>query len=688
MNQNICNICGANYEYVDGRWKCPACGAYKEEELSNEEVTLLYHAAQKLRLNAFDEAEEAYRDITVRYPQNSNGWWGLVLAKYGIKYEQDYDGKMLPTCYAASYDSLLSDKNYQTALSLSNAENRAYYEAQASKIESIRREWVEKAAKEPPVDVFLSYKDTELENGVERTDDSHEAFELYTHLKELGYHVFYSRETLKDKTGEKYEPYIFNALNTAKVMLVYGSKPEYISSTWVKNEWSRFYKRIKQGQKQPNAMAVVYRGFNPASLPRPLSSVQSMDRDSMTFLRDLDAYVKRVVSASVALPHIERVEIKAKARSKAEQPKTERKTVETRQIGTVSTPALTANAEKLLAVGYAYLNGGQFAEALNAFESFLTNQPNNGRALLGKMLAVSSCKSLDDFSAHGVGSFTDFNLLSAVLQSVEKKDGEEILRAFCEGAKQAAREKNFARAKEIFEQIASYDSLSVAEAREQIFYLAVTDLKDASDSVPYFLETALLYETDENEIGRKLFAVAKQARQDGLFDLSVEYADRGLAQESVSGELYRAFLWEKLCAEMGCRADSQLSQAIVNFQKYETLEEALSLGTSFQTFLRPLLNACVDHVRQNGKKANAKVFVVFEKLLTYIPQANDSALLHHLNTAAETCKSAGLFEQAERYYAMMLDLDRENHATYWGLLQAKLHCRTDTELIRQNTPLA
>ena len=59
MSQNICNICGANYEYRNGRWVCPACGAYKQEELSNEEVTLLYNAAQKLRLCDFDEAEKA-----------------------------------------------------------------------------------------------------------------------------------------------------------------------------------------------------------------------------------------------------------------------------------------------------------------------------------------------------------------------------------------------------------------------------------------------------------------------------------------------------------------------------------------------------------------------------------------------------------------------------------------------------
>ena len=84
MSQNICNICGANYEYRNGRWVCPACGAYKAEELSNEEVTLLYNAAQKLRLSDFDEAEKAYADIIAKYPHNSEGYWGRLLARFGI----------------------------------------------------------------------------------------------------------------------------------------------------------------------------------------------------------------------------------------------------------------------------------------------------------------------------------------------------------------------------------------------------------------------------------------------------------------------------------------------------------------------------------------------------------------------------------------------------------------------------
>ena len=44
MNQNLCNNCGGEYEYRHGRWVCRSCGAYKPEEISNEEVTLLYTA--------------------------------------------------------------------------------------------------------------------------------------------------------------------------------------------------------------------------------------------------------------------------------------------------------------------------------------------------------------------------------------------------------------------------------------------------------------------------------------------------------------------------------------------------------------------------------------------------------------------------------------------------------------------
>ncbi len=297
MSQNICNICGANYEYRNGRWKCPACGAFKAEELSNEEVTLFYNAAQKLRLCDFDEAEKAYTDIIEKFPKNPNGYWERLLSRYGIKYEEDFDGRKIPTCYAASIESVLNDKDYIKAISLADADTKSYFEQQAQYIERVRKEWIERARKEKPYDIFICYKDSDRANGIERTQDSIAAQDLYIHLTEQGYRVFFSRESLRDKVGEKYEPYIFNALSTAKVMLVYGTSSEYITSTWLKNEWTRYEKRLQAGEKKPNSLIVACDGFSPNELPKTLSSMQCFDATRRSFYTDLDTVLKRIIKS-------------------------------------------------------------------------------------------------------------------------------------------------------------------------------------------------------------------------------------------------------------------------------------------------------------------------------------------------------------------------------------------------------
>lgn len=294
MSQNICNICGANYEYRNGRWVCPACGAYKAEELSNEEVTLIYNAAQKLRLSEFDEAEKAYADIIAKYPQNSEGYWGRLLARFGIKYEEDFDGKQIPTCYA-TIESIMSDKDYTKAVALADEDTKAYYIKQAEYIERVRKEWLEKARKEKPYDIFISYKDSDAQNGIERTKDSIAAQDLYIHLTGKGYRVFFSRESLRDKVGEKYEPYIFNALSTAKVMIVYGSSSEYVTSTWVKNEWMRYEKKVQAGAKKQNSLIVACDGFSPSELPKALSSMQCLDATKRSFYEDLDKAIDKII---------------------------------------------------------------------------------------------------------------------------------------------------------------------------------------------------------------------------------------------------------------------------------------------------------------------------------------------------------------------------------------------------------
>ena len=291
MNINICNCCGGDFEYRNGRWICRCCGSYKPEELSNEEVTLLYTSYRKLRLAEFSEAEAEFDDFITKYPENHCGYWGRLMAKYCIKYERDFDGRMIPTCYATSIGSVLSASDYKKSLQYADKENRAYYAAQAEYIERVRKEWLEKAKKEKPYDVFICYKDSDLAKGIDRTKDSYAAQELYTLLTGMGLRVFYSRVSLRDKIGEKYEPYIFHALSTAQVMIVYGSDPEYINSTWMKNEWMRYAKQIREGKKKPNSLLVACEGFSPEELPTMLSSMQCMRAEEKTFYGDLQTRI-------------------------------------------------------------------------------------------------------------------------------------------------------------------------------------------------------------------------------------------------------------------------------------------------------------------------------------------------------------------------------------------------------------
>ena len=155
MKSNMCNHCGGEYEYRGGRWVCPSCGSYRPEMLSGEETTLLYTAYQKLRLADFAEAEAEFDDFVARYPENADGYWGRLMARYGIKYERDFDGSMIPTCYAASIGSILSASDYKKALQYADAEERAYFTRQAEYIERVRKD-------HPDVDIFVASVDEKL----------------------------------------------------------------------------------------------------------------------------------------------------------------------------------------------------------------------------------------------------------------------------------------------------------------------------------------------------------------------------------------------------------------------------------------------------------------------------------------------------------------------------------------------
>ena len=222
-------MCGGNLTVEEGMTicECEYCGSNQTvPNVDDEKKITLFTRANRLRAACeFDKAFGVYESIVTEFQEEPEAYWGLVLCKYGIEYVDDpKTGKKIPTCHRSSFDSVMEDSDFEMVMEYSDVASRAVYREAAKAIEALRVGIIEVSSKEEPYDIFICYKETD-ENG-ERTIDSVLAQDVYDALVEKGYKVFFSRITLEDKLGQEYEPYIFAALNSAKIMLAFGTNYE------------------------------------------------------------------------------------------------------------------------------------------------------------------------------------------------------------------------------------------------------------------------------------------------------------------------------------------------------------------------------------------------------------------------------------------------------------------------------
>ncbi len=296
-----CKICGGQLEldeYVPSA-ECPYCGTITTfPKVSDSQKENLYNRAEHFRQNnEFDRALAQYEKIIELDASDPEIYWGMTLCRFGIEYVEDpASHQRVPTCHRVQYDSILSDSNYQLALEYADYSQRALYEAEAEKIANIQRSILAISRQEKPFDVFICYK--ESTDGGSRTKDSAIAQDIYYQLTNSGLKVFFARITLEDKLGQQYEPYIFAALNSAKVMLVIGTKPEYFDAVWVKNEWLRYLELLKKDSSR--LLIPCYKDMNVYDIPDALSMLQAQDMAKIGFIQDLLRGIDKVLKAKPA----------------------------------------------------------------------------------------------------------------------------------------------------------------------------------------------------------------------------------------------------------------------------------------------------------------------------------------------------------------------------------------------------
>lgn len=367
-----CKMCGGDLNVTDGASVCTCayCGTKQTlPKLCDEKRVAMFERANYFwRNNEFDKAMGIYEMVLATDDTDAEAYWSIVLCRYGIEYVEDPKShKRVPTVNRFQTKSILRDEDYLNAIRCANGYQRDIFEAEAAQIDTIQKNISTISKEEKPYDVFICYKETDGTGA--RTHDSVYAQKIYDALSHEGLRVFFSRITLEDKIGTAYEPYIYAALHSAKVMLVVSLSAENMNAPWVKNEWDRYLSIAKQDSTK--ALIPCYKDMSPYDMPEEFTYLQAQDMGKIGFLQDLVRGVKKILATSA--PTLQ----------------TQERAVQT----------AGEKAKPLLERAYIFLEDGNWKKANQYAEKVLDLEPKNTDAYLCKFLAAGEYLSFDRLQA-------------------------------------------------------------------------------------------------------------------------------------------------------------------------------------------------------------------------------------------------------------------------------------------------
>ncbi len=449
-----CKMCGGELEVTEGASvaECPYCGAKQTlPKLDNERRANLYDRAGHFRrMSDFDKAMALYEQILNEDTTDAEAYWSIVLCRYGIEYVEDpATHKRIPTVNRVQRTSVLADEDYKSALAYADGYQRELYEAEAKEIEEIQKGILAISEKEEPFDVFICYKETDA-NG-ERTRDSVLANDLYYELTKEGYKVFFSRITLEDKLGTAYEPYIFAALQSARVMVVVGTKAENFNAPWVKNEWSRYLALIRGGAKK--TLIPAYRDMDPYDLPDAFSHLQAQDMSKLGFMQDLTRGIKKLLTDE------------------------EKKTIVV-EAPTATGSLPNAGTVQFLKRARIFIEDGDWQSGDEYVEHALDIDPEDADAYLLKMLITLQLHSESALNAYDVSVAANPNYIKALRYSKGKR--HEEIASYETKIQENIRSRTYQKAREL------YQSRAYSEARR--LFLGLGDYRDAKQQADTCVE--------------------------------------------------------------------------------------------------------------------------------------------------------------------------------------------------------
>ncbi|MCD7958037.1 MAG: DUF6273 domain-containing protein [Ruminococcus sp.] len=296
-----CKVCGENLDAASGVTVCECVHCRTVQALpktDSEVMANLFNRANNLRLKfEFDKAQEIYEKLMTSDGSDPEAYWGSLLCEFGVEYRKDPNAEKntLVVCHRFQRAPILTNDKYHTALKYADEAQRSLYEKKAMQLAHMQQDALDIVEQQPEYEVFLCCK---AEDRVTKApaEDSILARDIYHQLQKENFTVFYAPLTLEGKTFSSPEPYIYGALQSAKVFLAVGTQPENFNDVWMKNDWSRFLQLAAVDQNKQ--LIPCYRDMNAYDLPEAFAQLQAQDMARLGFINDLIREIRQMKAVS------------------------------------------------------------------------------------------------------------------------------------------------------------------------------------------------------------------------------------------------------------------------------------------------------------------------------------------------------------------------------------------------------
>ncbi|MBR3879193.1 MAG: leucine-rich repeat protein, partial [Clostridia bacterium] len=653
-----CRTCGGVLERRGDYFVCQSCGHKYEVDITDN-ATLIdkEHAWSVFRSMDFEKAIDLFESIVSKQPDNYEAHWGLALSMAEVFFTLDKDkNKMIPTMLSISESSFVENKNVQKAISLAPKAISEGYAEVAAYIEKVRVEWIEKASKQAPFDVFISFKASDGEDK-HKTSDLDAARDIYDILRDQKYNVFFSPITLKGKAGEEFEPYIYNAIQTAKVMIVYGEKAEYYTSTWIKNEWSRYKKMIESGKKHKDSLFVVSKGVKPEDIsPSLVRGREILHADDMRFSEILKLQVKRVIDEVEQSKKLSKKEVEAKKREKKDTlPKN---AADRRKIGGAGAETSIDEKESLSLIPF-YISQGQWDAALALVNDVLSKNASCAEAMWNKMMLDRKYRS----EAELIGKLSElsadeFNMIDEMLRCAGREFAAHMLDLLYDSGKTL----NSSVYERVLRLVLPYDYPSregkIKEAIER-------SIKNSELAI----FTMLLDSLDSNAV-------------EDYKNYNFKYIQTTPNREE-----------KKTCANKILEVEDNIEAYNIIYQyHFEGSRRSEDMVSAFETMLQytdvgeraGVVCRAIDEAAKK-MRSSAQCECAYE-IIGFYP-GDTKEIKDKILMLADAALQLELYDQARHLYNIVSEVDPRNVSARWGICLARVHARNESEVIRSDRPL-